>query len=264
MNTHTCPKCKVIKPISEFNKDKSKKSGLCSKCKDCQKQYVLNNKEKISEKRVNWLFKNKQHILNYSKNYRIQNKEKILKDEKIYAEKNKEKIKKRRKAYESKNKKLISLKRKESRKKYKEKSRITQNKYAIKKRKESPVFSMECRIGGLIRKSLQRNGYAKKSRTFEILGCDYISFANHIESQFKDGMSWENRNEWHIDHIIPLASAKNEIDVITLNHYLNLRPLWAKENILKGAKLPAPIQKNKIELSIAKEKGLKLTQQSIF
>ena len=100
MNTHTCPKCKIIKPISEFNKDKSKKSGLCSKCKDCQKQYVLNNKEKISEKRVNWLFKNKQHILNYSKNYRIQNNEKILKDAKIYAEKNKEKIKKIRKSYE--------------------------------------------------------------------------------------------------------------------------------------------------------------------
>ena len=32
----------------------------------------------------------------------------------------------------------------------------------------------------------------------------------------------------------------------------------------KGAKLPTPIEKNKIELSIAKEKGLKLTQQSIF
>ena len=77
-------------------------------------------------------------------------------------------------------------------------------------------------------------------------------------------MSWNVIDNIHIDHIIPVSSAKNENEMILLNHYLNLQPLWAKENMSKGAKLPTPIEKNKIELSIAKEKGLKLTQQSIF
>jgi len=111
---------------------------------------------------------------------------------------------------------------------------------------------------------LKRYGYTKKSKTFEILGCDYETFKKHIESQFIDGMSWENRNEWHVDHIIPVSSAKDEGEMILLNHYLNLQPLWATDNLSKGSKLPALIMQNKIKLSIAKEKGLKLTQQSIF
>jgi hypothetical protein len=50
-------------------------------------------------------------------------------------------------------------------------------------------------------------------------------------------MNWENRDQWHVDHIVPLATAKNEQDVIALNHFSNLRPLWAKENLQKGSKL---------------------------
>ena len=61
----------------------------------------------------------------------------------------------------------------------------------------------------------------------------------HIESQFKDGMSWENHKHdgWHIDHIIPLSSAKNEENVYKLCHYTNLQPLWATENYKKGKKI---------------------------
>jgi hypothetical protein len=50
-------------------------------------------------------------------------------------------------------------------------------------------------------------------------------------------MSWDNHGEWHIDHIIPLSSAKNENDVYTLCHYTNLQPLWAEENLRKSNKI---------------------------
>jgi hypothetical protein len=50
-------------------------------------------------------------------------------------------------------------------------------------------------------------------------------------------MSWNNRSEWHIDHITPMASAKTEHDAIKLNHYENLRPLWAIDNLRKGSKI---------------------------
>ena len=61
---------------------------------------------------------------------------------------------------------------------------------------------------------------------------------SRIESLFCEGMSWENRKEWHIDHIRPikdfLDNGINDFDVI--NHPSNLQHLWAKDNLIKSAK----------------------------
>lgn len=103
--------------------------------------------------------------------------------------------------------------------------------------KLDPIKSLANRTRLLIAVSIKRNGFTKKSKAGNILGCSWEKFAAHIESQFVDGMSWANRSLWHIDHIIPSSSAKSESDVYKLNHFTNLRPLWAKENMSKGAKI---------------------------
>ena len=59
----------------------------------------------------------------------------------------------------------------------------------------------------------------------------------HLENQFKEGMTWHNRSEWHIDHIVPLSSANNEEELYKLCHYTNLQPLWAEENLKKSNKI---------------------------
>lgn len=87
--------------------------------------------------------------------------------------------------------------------------------------------------------ALKRKGYCKTSSTMEIIGCDFETFKAHIESKFKEGMSWENRSEWHIDHHIPLSSAKTKEEVIKLGHYTNLNPLWSIDNLKKGSKVVA-------------------------
>jgi hypothetical protein len=50
-------------------------------------------------------------------------------------------------------------------------------------------------------------------------------------------MSWDNHGEWHIDHIIPLASANTPEIIKQLCHYSNLQPLWASDNIIKKDKI---------------------------
>jgi hypothetical protein len=94
-------------------------------------------------------------------------------------------------------------------------------------------------LRSLVRKSFTEKNYSKTSKTFDILGIDKEGLFEHIEKQFKDGMDWTNHGNkgWHIDHIIPLASAKNVDEVIKLNHYTNLQPLWAEENWSKGSKI---------------------------
>lgn len=109
--------------------------------------------------------------------------------------------------------------------------------YMKKRLKEDSFFKFKQSVRSLINSSIKYKGYTKKSKTHEILGCDWETFKTHIERQFKKGMTWENRNEWHIDHIYPMKEARTEEDVIRLNHYTNLRPLWAKENLSKNASI---------------------------
>jgi len=76
----------------------------------------------------------------------------------------------------------------------------------------------------------------KKRQCEHYLGTTWEKAKQHIEDQFVEGMNWSNHGEWHIDHIIPLANAKTEEDVIRLSHYTNLQPLWAIDNMKKGAR----------------------------
>ena len=55
-------------------------------------------------------------------------------------------------------------------------------------------------------------------------------------------MTWDNHGELHIDHIIPMSittteEEEEEEEAIKLNHYTNLQPLWAKDNVNKSDKL---------------------------
>ncbi len=77
----------------------------------------------------------------------------------------------------------------------------------------------------------------KEKKSIEYLGCTIEEFKQHIEEQFKEGMSWDNHGEWHIDHITPLKYGNPTLEeVVERLHYTNTQPLWAAENIAKGNK----------------------------
>ena len=72
-----------------------------------------------------------------------------------------------------------------------------------------------------------------------MLGYTKEDLRDHIEKKFKDGMSWENRGKWHIDHIVPIKHfLDNGIDdPKIINSLSNLQPLWAEENLAKSSKV---------------------------
>jgi hypothetical protein len=88
-----------------------------------------------------------------------------------------------------------------------------------------------------MRNQVNRIVKSDNSRTTDIIGCSPQELKEHLEKQFVSGMTWENRNEWHIDHIIPLSSAKTEEELYKLCHYTNLQPLWAEDNLKKSNKI---------------------------
>lgn len=144
---------------------------------------------------------------------------------KLYYEKNKEKAKE------------YYLKNKEKQKLNRQKNKDNDN-FNRRKRKEiDSLYKLKCNTRALIALSISKKGYAKKSKTCEILGCSLEDFKQHLERQFLNGMNWDNRSEWHLDHIYPISLAKDEQELIKLNHYTNFQPLWAKDNLSKHNKI---------------------------
>lgn len=114
----------------------------------------------------------------------------------------------------------------------KEKRKISKRKW-IKKSN----YQIHLNINSHINRSL----HGTKSKRWEILvGYSLEELKNHLESQFKDGMKWENYGVkgWHIDHVKPKSLFKivsedcsefKECWALS-----NLQPLWGADNIRKS------------------------------
>lgn len=207
-----CKKCSILKNLKEFVKNSNCVNGFENRCIQCYKiylkKYTLENQEKISKQRKTHYQINKEYIKNKAK---------------IYRDQNREKIKKFLKDYYKENKKELMVKAKV---------------YVFNKRKQDPIYKLKMILRHRLNESLKRKSWKKNNSLKNYIGCSLEELKNHLEKQFKKGMSWENHTSdgWHIDHVIPLSSAKTEEELYKLCHYKNLQPLWAKENISKGAK----------------------------
>lgn len=197
-NQRICTKCKTLKLILEFPKDKTRKLGhgyLCKKCScNKRKKYYYNNKEKNNLCHKKWATKNKEKLKKYNKNYREKNKEKIS---------------------------YIRNKRSRKRRKH-------DNLYKFKCN-VSGLINVSFK-----RKSLNKDIKSVKILGCSILFFrDYIE-SKFKPGMTWDNHSITG---WHLDHIIPISIAKTKEEVIRLNHYTNFQPLWSKENIIKSNKL---------------------------
>ena len=118
------------------------------------------------------------------------------------------------------------------------------NKYARDRVNSNPKHKLNMRISNSIRNSIISG---KNGQTWSLL-VDYLidDLMKHLEKQFSDGMTWENYGEWHIDHKIPISAHNftkpEHRDFKRCWSLKNLQPMWASENISKGAKLERQFQ----------------------
>ena len=125
---------------------------------------------------------------------------------------------------------------------YKEYHKNKSGTYQRNRRLNDSFYKFNKNIRSLIKMSFKLKGIKKNSKTEQILGCSIKEFKEYIVNQFEDWMTLENNgiytgnyNEtWQIDHINPISNATNEVELIKLNHYTNLRPLCSRKNLEKS------------------------------
>ena len=180
-------------------------SPKCAK-KFGERSYYHRNKEKRKANTLKWRDSNKdrwnEYMSEYMSEYKPRNPKKIIK---------------------------ASPEKTECLKKY-------NREYHKNRRKTDPLFKLEGALRTRIVYAFKAKGFKKEEKTVDLLGTDFNTASQHIESLFKEGMSWDNHGEWEIDHIKPFATAKTEEDLKNLCHYKNLQPLWKSENRQKSGK----------------------------
>ncbi len=158
---------------------------------------------------------------NYNKH-----KEKRLNYYKIWSENNKEHRKKYMNEYREKNKEKIK--------------EIKRN-YEKTRKSNDPIYKLVANFRTAIWTTLKENNMTKYGHYFEILKYTPEQLSNHLANQFKDGMTWENYGEWHVDHKLPITSF--EFKEVGDEEFLrcwsldNLQPMWAEENIRKSNRI---------------------------
>lgn len=215
-----CRYCKQEKPYSDFYRWKNSPDGYHFCCKQCKKE--MNQKRYEENKEVI----NKRTSI--SRAIRRQTDPEF--DEKL-------------KEYSRKQAKSESYKR--ANQKYRKVHKDKINKYEAQR----TANDVSLRITKRLRTRLHHfvNGVGKYSyHTKDLFGCSLEELMNHLESQFQEGMSWDNygKNGWVIDHIIPCSyfDMTDDIQVHICFNFRNLQPLWNFDNGSKNDKLPENYQ----------------------
>ena len=118
-------------------------------------------------------------------------------------------------------------------------------KFKAKKRRTDPCYKIRDTVSRAVNQTLRKNHSSKNGNSIlDNLPYTMEQLKEHLESQFMEGMSWDNhaKDGWHIDHIIPQSSLP--FDSFDHPNFLkcwdldNLQPLWAKDNLRKSNNIP--------------------------
>jgi hypothetical protein len=160
--------------------------------------------------------------------------------DKKWREKNDEYLKTKHKTWSEKNKDYLREYHRKWREENLDKWRETKRNYEKTRKSTDPIYKLIGNFRTAIYTVLKENNVTKYGHYFEILGYQPQQLINHLEIQFKDGMSWDNYGEWHVDHKLPITYFK--FNDVTDDEFKkcwsleNLQPMWGGENISKSNK----------------------------
>jgi hypothetical protein len=220
MTDQICIKCKLNKEISEYTyrKDRDTYKTTCKVCLNAYvKKWTSENKERKKLTDKLWAQRNPEKVKAKSERYENSIKGKVY-----------------RKEYQSSEVGLKNVRARVSKYRAKPESKHKINEYVKNRRNTDPIFNLKDNIRRRINETLAKNDFTKSKNTIDCIGCSWEELQLHLEKQFKPGMSWENREDWHVDHIKPISLATTEEEVYELNHFTNLQPLWAEDNLKKS------------------------------
>jgi len=219
--TKTCTLCKHKKDIELFSFRLDTKDGRKPRCKQCTNEKNMDYKERNNERSRNHYLKNKPRYSELGK----------IKWEK-YKKENAEVIAQKRKEYDAK-----LAERRKTRIDRRNKQRAINRK---RRMISDSIFATSTRIRNRIAMAIKQQCTRKAEKTAALLGCGVADAMSHIESKFREGMTWQNHGRiWHLDHIVPLRA----FDLSTIEgqkrafNFKNLQPLFVLENLTKNDKL---------------------------
>lgn len=201
------------------------------------KDYYKVNATEIKARSANWYANNKEQAAEVSRAYRQKDPERHKAKKREYYRRTKgpETKAQRRAHYEANRQSYLDRARAQ---KQDPEAKLRRNAREQARKKTDPLFHLATGARSRISTEVSKRGFTKNSKSAKVLGCDWPTYKAHLENQFTEGMSWENRHLWHIDHIIPLASATSEKALVELLHFTNTQPLWGVENLRKATKMP--------------------------
>jgi hypothetical protein len=152
-----------------------------------------------------------------------------------------------KKEYREKNKGIINLQNKkynfnnkEYQKNWHSKNQGYSNEYHKLRKKTDSLFRLRCNISGNISKAINKRGYSKKTKTYNILKCEFDFFMNWLNGIASNGYNYKMEN-LELDHVIPISLAETEDEAYLLNHYSNFQLLTKDENRSKSNRRVNPL-----------------------
>ena len=110
----------------------------------------------------------------------------------------------------------------------------------IKRKDEDINFRLACNLRKRVLNAFKARNVRKTNKTFYLLGCSQSFLRLWIESQLYGEMTLENYGRiCCLDHCLPIASfiLLDETDITKCFSWINLRPMYVKDNIVKGDKI---------------------------
>jgi hypothetical protein len=178
----------------------------------------------LKKKREEYIQNNREKYLESKRKERIKNIKKYTIRHKIYWQNNKERLKKLNNIWIKNN--------------YERYRKYMNNRHKLLMKTDSS-YKIKKNLRRRLNLALKEQGIIKDKSFINYIGCNIKYLLNYIECQFSDTMSWSNYGKWHIDHIVPCSNfdLTKESEKKRCFNYNNLRPLWAKDNLSKGAKI---------------------------